>query len=542
MMILLVFSFLAGVFTALSPCILPVLPAILAAGVSGGRLRPLGTILGLICSFTFFTLTLTWLVQFTGVSPNSLRDVAIILIFLFGLVMIFPKLSDWFARVTTPLAGFGQKFQGTHSVSGFWGGMVFGAALGLVWTPCAGPILGAITTLVAAQSINIYAVMMTLFYSIGAALPMFFYAYGSGKLIRSSRVLSRYSEGIRQAFGVLMLVFALILAMNWDMILNEKVFQFFPEFILEQNLPVENELSKIYGQQSLSENEKAPELSGIKEWINSSPLTLAELRGKVVLIDFWTYSCINCLKTLPYLKKWDQEYRKDGLVIIGVHTPEFEFEKDYSNVKKAVERLEINYPVALDNDYRTWNAFHNHYWPAHFLINQQGIINMEHFGEGGYVETENAIRKLLGMNPIQLKEPEKTFRLISPETYLGLSRGGSYKMALIPNQTVDYHDVAPLKSDQVGLRGLWRAKEEYIEAEGDESFIELKFLATRVYLVLGGSSPTPLNVVLDGESYGTIRMDGDRKYDIVKTSYKPHSLSLKVPKGIKAYAFTFGDE
>ena len=360
MLLLLGFCFLAGIFTALSPCILPVLPAILASSVGQGRLRPLGTILGLICSFSFFTLALTWIVHETGLSPSILRYIAIGLIFFFGLVMIFPKLSNWFAKITSPIANLGQKVQGTQPHPGFWGGIFFGIALGLLWTPCAGPILGAITTLVAAGSINAMAILMTLSYSIGAGIPLFLFAYGSAKLVQTSHFLSSHSERIRQFFGVLMILFALLLSFNWDMLLNEKISRIFPELISEKNLPPE------LNTKNLPKNGRAPELSGIVGWINSPPLTLSELKGKVVLIDFWTYSCINCLRTLPYLKNWYHDYKDDGFVIIGVHTPEFAFEKDYDNVKKAAKDLGIDYPIALDNNYDTWNAYDNHYWPAHF--------------------------------------------------------------------------------------------------------------------------------------------------------------------------------
>jgi len=262
----------------------------------------------------------------------------------------------------------------------------------------------------------------------------------------------------------------------------------------------------------------------------------------VVLIDFWTYSCINCLRTLPYLKDWYRDYHSEGFVIIGVHTPEFQFEKDYSNVKKAVENLGIEYPVALDNNYATWNAYHNEYWPAHYLIDQQGMIREVHYGEGAYVETENAIRTLLGMAPVEKEEVKVPAMPTTPETYLGLARGRSYVMDVVPNQTFNYRYTAMLGEDQVGLRGPWHIEDESILADGDGSVLNLNFLAKRVYLVLSGSSKTPLEVVLDGRSYGKITVDGDRKYDIVATSYQRHQLSLKIPKGVRAYAFTFGNE
>lgn len=542
MLLILGFAFLAGIFTALSPCILPVLPAILTAGIAEGRLRPLGTILGLTCSFSFFTLTLTWIVQTTGISPEILRYAAIALIFFFGLVMIFPRLSNWFAKVTAPLANLGQKIQGPQTRQGFWGGVIFGIALGLVWTPCAGPILGAITTLAASGAINTTTVLMTLAYSLGAGIPMFLFAYGSNKLIATSRFLSRYTERIRQFFGVLMLIFALVLTLNWDMLISQKLSGLLPEISLEQKLPVEQKLETIQARKVLPQNGPAPELTGITGWINSPPLTLSELRGKVVLIDFWTYSCINCLRTLPYLKNWYRNYEQYGFVVIGVHTPEFQFEKNYDNVKQAVERLGIKYPVALDNNYATWNAYHNRYWPAHYLIDQQGNIRMIHYGEGAYLETENGIRTLLGLNLLTLKEATIVSRPISPETYLGLSRAEHYAIRILPQKTVDYQYQETLGDDQVGLKGAWRAEQEYIVAEGDNSYLNLNFLAKQVYLVLAGSSTIPLQIFLDGQLYGQIIVNADKKYDIVTTTYGRHQLSLKIPQGVRAYAFTFGDE
>ena len=237
----------------------------------------------------------------TGLPPNVLRYVAMVFIFLFGLVMIFPRLSNWFAKVTSPIANLGQNLQTSKSRPGFWGGIFFGAALGLIWTPCAGPILAAITTLVATRSINGTAILMTLSYSAGAGIPMFLFAYGSAKLLEGSHVLSRYSERIRQFFGLLMVVFAICLSLNWDMLLSQKLAKIFPELLSEKNLSVEKVLG---GQEALPEQGPAPELTGITGWINTPPLTLSELKGKVVLIDFWTYSCINCLRTLPYLENW----------------------------------------------------------------------------------------------------------------------------------------------------------------------------------------------------------------------------------------------
>jgi thiol-disulfide isomerase/thioredoxin len=443
-------------------------------------------------------------------------------------VMLFPRLSNWFAQAAAPVANLGQRLQGKEPSSGFGGGVVFGAALGLLWTPCAGPILAAITTLVATHAVNLLTVMMTIAYSIGAGIPMFLIAYGGSRMIQSSRFLSMHAEGIRQIFGCLMMIVALVLMFHWDMVLEQKLSRFFPPSVVE--------LQQRRGNKTLE-----PEMIGITGWINSPPLTLKELRGKVVLIDFWTYSCINCLRTLPYLEKWYADYKDQGLVIIGVHTPEFEFEKDPQNVAAAVKRLGIDYPIALDNNYQTWQAFHNDYWPAHYLIDQEGNIRLEHFGEGDYMATENAIRDLLGLAPLNMPEVQLSTRPISHETYLGAARGHSYAMPTTPG-VAEYHYTQPLGDDEVGLKGRWLMEQEYITPQGDDCYLSIYFLAKEVYLVLSGSSKEPVEVFLDGNPAGEFYMAGDKKYDIVRTTYQRHQLSLKIPPGVHAYAFTFGDE
>jgi len=559
MLILLVFAFFAGIFTVLSPCILPVLPAILSAGTIQGRLRPLGIITGLVISFTFFTLTLTAIVHATGLSPDFLRYVAIAILFLLGIVMLIPRLSDLFAKATSSIADIGSNIQGATPRSGFGGGFIFGLALGLLWTPCAGPILAAITTLVATQSINFFTVLMTLSYSIGAGIPMFLIAYGGGKAIQSSRLLSAHSEGIRQFFGGLMILTAVSIALHWDMVLQQQITRVIPPVLIEDNPLVKEQLEKLRGEGGKGRFElsaasavpgelpnygKTPELMGIVNWINSPPLSMMQLQGKVVLIDFWTYSCINCLRTLPYIKQWYADYKDKGLVIIGVHTPEFEFEKKPENVAEAASRLGVIYPIAQDNDYKTWVAFQNNYWPAHYLIDQKGNIRMIHFGEGKYVETENAIRELLGMAPMKKKEVVAAQRLTTPETYLGSKRGHSYTAEIVikPGQTALYGYQKPLEQNEAGLKGQWLVEEERITSKSSESYLDLKFLSRKVYLVLSGSSKVPLEVFLDGQLNQKITVDGARKYDIVDAPYGWHLLSLKVPEGISAYAFTFGDE
>ena len=409
MIALIFFSFLAGVVTVLSPCILPILPILLAAQVGQGYYRPYGIIVGLISSFTFFTLALTALVRATGISPDFLLAMVLfgITIF-FGLTLLFPWLGDRFAALTSVFSSLGTAVQehSTFAGTGFLSGFILGGALGLIWTPCAGPILATITALVATSAVSINAIIITLVYSLGAALPMFLIMYGGNHIINSTQFLAGYTELIRRVFGALMILGALAIAFHFDVVLQQFAVRYFPMITIEDNQTVKKELEELKMNDRKKttsliqgEQESAPALVGITDWINTPPLSLQQLKGKVVLIDFWTYSCINCVRTLPYIRQWYEAYRNKGLVIIGVHTPEFEFEKNVNNVKAAVKRFEIQYPVALDNNYQTWQNYNNSYWPAHYLIDQEGVIRYKHFGEGNYKETENAIRSLLGLQP-----------------------------------------------------------------------------------------------------------------------------------------------
>jgi len=289
----------------------------------------------------------------------------------------------------------------------------------------------------------------------------------------------------------------------------------------------------------------APDFTGIVHWINTPPLSLKQCKGKVVLIDFWTYTCINCLRTLPSLKQWHAKYKETGLIIIGVHTPEFTFEKDPSNVEAAVKRLRVTYPIAQDNDYQTWRAYQNRYWPAHFLIDQESQIRYVHFGEGAYISMENAIRQLLNLHPLYMENSVRSTRKITPEIYLGNLRASHYTKDILlkPNHSAFYSYSHTLKENEVGLKGDWEAKSECITAQSNASYIELHFIAKRVYLVLSNNqNQAPLQVFLDGKLTQTLNIDEDKNYDVANATYGHHMLSLKIPKGVSAYAFTFGDE
>jgi thiol-disulfide isomerase/thioredoxin len=353
----------------------------------------------------------------------------------------------------------------------------------------------------------------------------------------------------------LMILTALAIASSFDVAFQQWVLKYFPSVNIEDNAIVRQEIGKLREDSaSLGELSPAPEFKGIEAWLNSEPLTLEKLKGKVVLVDFWTYSCINCVRTLPYITKWYDKYKDQGLVVVGVHTPEFEFEKNKNNVAEAIKRFNIHYPVPLDNNYGTWLAYHNMYWPAHYLIDQKGIIRSIHYGEGAYVETENEIRQLLGLSPISESEPSGSFRPLTPETYLGYKRASSYTLLndIQDNITYNYTYNQPLRLNQVGLKGKWKVGPESIESVGD-SELSLNFLAGHVYLVMSGDSSQPLRFDLDGlplpeeyygkdlDSKGLLPVKEARMYELFSGKYGRHTLTIHFPPGVSAYAFTFGD-
>lgn len=291
---------------------------------------------------------------------------------------------------------------------------------------------------------------------------------------------------------------------------------------------------------------QAPEFAGITRWINSPPLTMQQLRGKVVLIDFWAYSCINCLRTFPHVTRWYDTYKDKGFVVVGVHTPEFDFGKDPANVERAVERFGIHYPVAMDNDYATWNAWHNRFWPAEYLVNRRGEVVLTHVGEGHYDEMENAIRKLLGLKPLTAANGGDLAGLEnvgSPEMYLGSDRVRNLaNPAPDPQQASDYHAPASLPLNQFALDGRWRIAGTYAELVGNAGAIHLHFNAGKVYMVASSETPVALAITVDGKPQPTVTVHESRMYTLYEGSdYANHEITISVPKaGLRAYTFTFG--
>jgi cytochrome c biogenesis protein CcdA/thiol-disulfide isomerase/thioredoxin len=561
MVLLLIFAFFAGFITILSPCILSIAPILLATGTEQSRYKPLGIITGLIISFSFFTLFMTAMVQVTGISPDIFRYIALGIIIFFGLTMIVPTFENIFTLLTSKIAYMGSTIQ-KHSTlvkAEFLNGLLLGVALGLIWTPCAGPILATITAIAATGGITLTTILITIAYSTGAAIPMLLICFGSAKIINSTAKFAPYAHTIRQIFGVIIIASAFAIMFHADIIIQEHIAHLFPTIAVENSPFLHKELNMLYKKnspESIESKIHAPELVGISDWLNSKPLTLAQLRGKVVLVDFWTYTCINCIRTLPHVTQWYNDYKNKGLEIIGVHTPEFAFEKNKFHVENAIKRFNISYPVALDNDYKTWQAYNNHYWPAHYLIDQNGIIVKTHFGEGNYTEMENAIRMLLHIPPLKKQGDFIPRKPITQETYLGFERADRYhpSLQIQKNKAASYQLVEPLVDDQVGLTGNWTITQDCIKSETDSTLLKLNFIANHVYIVMQSDTPQLITVLLDDKpvpqkyysrdmnAEGKILVHEPRMYEVInlKNDYGRHTLTLQCQKGINAYVFTFG--
>lgn len=574
MLVLIFFSFLAGLATILSPCVLPVLPPLLAAGYTKNHARAWGIVLGFIFCFSLATLTLSQALSSLGTSGNWLHLLAALFLGLFGLIILIPKLSESFERWTAPLARLGSKLS-TRTSEGFFGGILLGIALGLLWTPCAGPILATVIILATLNAVSATTIGIIFAYAIGAAIPMLGIMYGSSYLKNIFSTRPYLSSVFRTLFGVLTIIAAIGIATRWTDRFQQIALEYLPAIEIENNSVVKKRLVQLVkadaGSSFILRVEdmnnkpgelqvlgKAPDFPADDSWLNSKLLTMNDLKGKVVLIDFWTYSCINCLRTLPHLTRWYDNYKDKGFVIVGVHTPEFSFEKVPDNVKDAIKRYGIPYPVVLDNDYTIWRAYGNLYWPAHYLIDQEGNIRYFHFGEGKYIETENAIRTLLGLAPMNGVEEMARRRAVTPETYLGYRRAQGYPFELDIVRDAE-HRYTPKEApnpDQVTLEGDWIVHAEHAESTSPRSFIRLNFIGTKVYLVLAGMSAEPVQVMLDSKplpvkyyskdmnSKGQIFIKEPRKYDMIDLGkdYGRHELQIHIPEGISAYAFTFGDE
>ncbi len=592
MLLLIVFGFVAGAATAVSPCVLPVLPVALSAGVTGGRSRPLGVVTGLALSFTFATVALVYVISALGLPDGLLRTLAIVALIVFGVSLAVPWLGDRLeARLSRlgPTAGVGGAAgagQGPARRDGFWSGLFVGGGLGFVYAPCAGPILAGVITVSASQSLTAGRLSVALAYGIGSAVVLYALMLGGRRLTGR---LARRSGRFQMAMGALMVLIALAMLGNYDTRFETAIASDLPSFLvdpskgLESSHTAQTQLAALRGRKlhhaaglhaadaglRLPVIRTAPEFKETQQWFNTpgdAPLTLAGLRGHVVLVDFWTYSCINCIRTLPYLNAWYAKYHSKGFEIVGVHTPEFPFEHSASNVAEAIRQNGIRYPVVQDNDYGTWNAYENEYWPAEYLIDAQGRVRLEDFGEGEYADKERAIRSLLveagaaglgGATHVHAITPSE--QEVTPESYLAAERGERFTNGAIEP---GLHDYGPLPSQPPPLSGLryagvWRIGAWNAAAErGSE--LQLRFRARRVYLVMGiptrpgASSSGRVHVDLDGRPvpaglagadvhHASVTVGFNRLYRLVNLpSVQTHTLTVQVPRGVSVYSFTFG--
>jgi cytochrome c biogenesis protein CcdA/thiol-disulfide isomerase/thioredoxin len=545
-------AFLEGLGLIVSPCILPILPIILSGSIEGSKRRPLGIIFGFVIVFAVFTFFSHEIVVLSGIDLNIVRKLAFGLLIFLGVVMISDYLSEKFSRLTQRIGNVGANSKVLNNPDGgFLSGLLLGTLVALIWTPCAGPILASVLVGVAIQTTNYHSFLVLLAFAFGAIIPMLIIALFGRLIMERLGVVKRNTGLIRKLLGVVIILSVLYMAFS-D--------YFTPAFATDAKSGSVHQTALMNG---LAMPYPAPAVAGITAWINSAPLNLSELKGKVVLIDFWTYSCINCIRTLPYVKDWYAKYHDKGLVIIGVHSPEFDFEKNLDNIKAAVTKDGILYPVAVDNNYVTWLNYHNRYWPAHYLINKDGQVVYEHFGEGDYDTTENNIRFLLGLNEVStdtahsenLPDPMSSS---TPETYVGTARAVHYSSPeVIAKAAIQaYTFPAELKLDAWALKGNWRILPEYIVSADNNAAIKIHFHAKHVYVVLGTKKgkPIPVSLMLNGEKLinekgsdvvnSELTVTDHRLYDVVNQG-QPADGILELTSGdsgLEVYTFTFGSK
>jgi cytochrome c biogenesis protein CcdA/thiol-disulfide isomerase/thioredoxin len=543
MLVLLGIGLLAGLVTAISPCVLPVLPILLAGGATGRK--PFRIITGLVASFVTFTLFATWLLDQLGLPQDLLRNLAIALLFAVAATLLVPRLG---LLLEKPFAALTR-----HRAGG--GGFLLGASLGLVFVPCAGPVLATITVVAANNHVGLRTILLTLAYAIGAALPMLLIAYGGRGIAGRLRT---QGPRLRLASGIVIGLVALGISFNLDSRFQTAL----PGYTqalqkhVEETSAARKQLAKLSGAKApvavapadqsaaldLPDYGPAPPLIPGGRWFNSPPLTLASLHGKVVLVDFWTYSCINCLRTLPHLKSWYASYHKNGFEIVGVHSPEFAFEHVASNVAAAIKRLGITYPVVQDNNFATWNNYGNQYWPAEYLIDRSGTIRHYGFGEGGYGTTEAAIRQLLDVHTTAAEVPDATpTDSETPESYLGyrrLDRSRYVGSKIVPDRETRYEPALSVPLNALSYGGTWKVEAERIVA-GPKAALTLHFHAKDVYLVLGGHGSVEVSIA--GKQATTVQVDSYKLFTLRSSSTPKNALlQLDFTPGVEAYAFTFG--
>ncbi len=579
-MLLYVLAFIGGILTIVSPCILPVLPFVFSRADQPFRRSGLPLLIGMAATFAVVAGVVTfagsWVVRANQVG----RILAIVIFAMLGLALLFPALAEY---LTKPLVRLGGKVQGQNSTEApsIGRSLLLGMSTGLLWAPCAGPILGLILTGAALHGPSAHSTFLLLSFSAGAASSLALALLAGNRVFALMKKSLGAEVWIRRGLGVAVLIGVVAIASGWDTGILRRL-------SLASTSGVEQKLIDRFhpvAHASASESTAAqhstvkldnegtfPGFDGAVKWLNSPPLTRAQLKGKVIVVDFWTYSCINCLRSIPYVEAWSEKYKNDGLVVVGVHTPEFAFEKDPANIAKAVADLKITYPVAIDSDYAIWKAFNNQYWPAHYFIDAKGEIRYHHFGEGKYDESEEVIQQLLmeknsslnasgfvQVNPSGSEVAPDFSNVASPETYVGYDRAQNYASPekIREDKPQIYTAPARLTVNQWGLVGSWNVSGEHAQLAAAQGKVIFRFHARDLHFVLGpgkNGQPVRFRIRIDGTAPGEDHgVDTDAKGDGVVKEYRLYQLVRQKGKvedrtfeiefldpGVQAFAFTFG--
>ena len=590
-MILFVLVYFGGVLTIVSPCILPVLPFVFARADRPFVRSGLPLLIGMAATFALVA-TLAAVGGGWAVSANQYgRGAALVLLALFGITLLFPTVA---ARLMQPLVTLGGRLSsavdgtGQTGEPGIVSSLVLGVATGLLWAPCAGPVLGLVLTGAALQGASARTSFLLLAFAGGSATSLALALLIGGRVFTALKRSLGAGEWVRRAVGVAILTAVAAIALGADTgfltrvslsgtsALEQRLLDTFRASstgaaMTSANPAMMTNTGSAGASETLTVEGTMPPLDGAVEWLNSPPLTAAGLRGKVVLVDFWTYSCINCLRATPYVRAWAGKYAAEGLVVIGVHAPEFAFEKRVDNVRKAVSDLEITYPVAIDNDYAIWRAFKNEYWPAHYFVDANGRIRHHHYGEGDYDASERVIQQLLkesgtAMSKTELVSVHATGAeaapdledALSPETYVGYGRAEHFVSpgGAVQDRRHEYAAGSP-RLNEWGLSGVWTIRNEDARLDEKDGRIVYRFHARDLHLVLGPATigvPVRFRITMDGappgnnhgtdvDAEGNGVVDEQRLYQLIRQtgSVGDHTFEIQfLAPGVHAYAFTFG--
>jgi cytochrome c biogenesis protein CcdA/thiol-disulfide isomerase/thioredoxin len=577
-MLLYVLAFTGGILTILSPCILPVLPFVFSRADQPFRKSGLPLLAGMAITFAAVAAVAAfagaWVVRANQVG----RVLAIVVFAILGLTLLFPSLAEILSR---PFVRLGGKVQGQNDTQpSVARSFVLGVSTGLLWAPCAGPILGLILTGAAVGGASAHTLFLLLAFAAGAGTSLAVALLAGNKVFSLMKRSLAAEEWIRRGLGLAVLIGVVAIAFGWDTGFLQRVSLGGSTTAIEQRLldkfhPVayaRNVSSVINGAVQLDNEGAAPTLDGAVTWLNSPPLTASQLKGHVLVVDFWTYSCINCLRSIPYVEAWWEKYKSDGLIVVGVHTPEFAFEKDQSNIAKAVRDLKITYPVAIDSNYAIWEDFNNEYWPAHYFIDAKGVIRYHHFGEGEYDKSEEVIQELLKEKDANLKlggvvsvdasgaeAAADVGDVQSPETYIGYAKEQGFfsPEKIRHNAALVYTAPGRMNVNNWGLAGKWIVGQEHAELAAAPGKIVFRFHARDLHLVLGpgkDAKPVRFRVLLDGaapgddhgvdvDGQGDGTVTGDRLYQLIRQKGKVEDRTFQIEfldPGVQAFSFTFG--